>query len=157
MLQELNQAPELDLLISSQTGEKFLKLSDYPDKNLILYFYPKDDTPGCTIEAQNFAKIHAEFEKLNCIIIGISKDSLKSHQKFAQKYCLPFILATDVEGKTCENYGVMVEKSMYGKKYLGIQRSTFFLDKSRKIIKIWPKVSVETHATEVLQFAINNI
>ena len=117
----------------------------------MIYFYPKDDTPGCTIEAKEFRDRMPDFEKNNAVIIGISKDSVKSHDKFKVKFCLPFILASDEDTKTCEDYGVWVEKSMYGKKYMGIQRDTFLIDAQGKVAKIWEKVKPEGHPEEVLQ------
>jgi peroxiredoxin Q/BCP len=128
---------------------KEIKLSDLKGKFVVLYFYPKDDTPGCTIEANDFNNLKPEFEKLNAIIIGVSKDDLNSHDKFKQKHCLQFNLASDTS-YTCEKYGVWGEKSMYGKKYMGINRVTFLIDKDGWIAHIWPKVSVASHAKEVL-------
>jgi peroxiredoxin Q/BCP len=132
-------------------GERKLNLSDYLGKNIILYFYPKDDTPGCTVEANDFKENISKFEKLNSIVIGVSKDSLESHAKFKKKYGLPFILASDYEGKTCDQYGVWGEKSMYGKKYFGINRSTFLIDSQGIVKKVWRKVSVKGHVEEVLK------
>lgn len=128
-------------------------LDSLKGKNVVLYFYPKDDTPGCTIEAKDFRDLYEEFEKANTVIIGVSKDSVKSHEKFKDKYCLPFPLGADEDGKVCEAYGVWVEKSMYGKKYMGIQRATFLIDDKGIIQQIWPKVSVKGHAKEVLDAA----
>ncbi len=133
---------------TTQKGKE-IELSDLKGKYVVLYFYPKDDTPGCTIEANDFNNLKSEFEKLNSVIIGISKDDLNSHDKFKQKYCLQFDLATDTSD-TCEKYGVWVEKSMYGKKYMGINRTTFLIDKEGNIVHIWPKVAVSGHAKEVL-------
>lgn len=118
----------------------------------MLYFYPKDDTPGCTTEAKDFASLAKQFDKADTVIIGISKDDLKSHDKFRAKYDLPFALASDDSG-IAEAFGVWGEKSMYGKKYMGIVRSTFLIDKKGKIAKAWPKVSVTGHAAEVLKAA----
>ena len=143
-----NKAIEVDLIVE---GDKKIQISDYLGKNIVLYFYPKDDTPGCTVEANDFKFYTNEFQNLNAVIIGISKDSLESHAKFKKKYDLPFILASDSEGKTCDSYGVWVEKSMYGKKYFGINRSTFLIDTHGKIRRIWDKVSVKGHVEEVLE------
>jgi thioredoxin-dependent peroxiredoxin len=118
---------------------------------VILYFYPKDDTPGCTIEAKDFSLLRDDFAKLNAVVFGISKDDLASHKKFIDKYDLQIDLIHD-ESDIVEKFGVWVEKSMYGKKYMGIKRSTFFLDKNRKIVKIWDKVKVKDHALTVLGF-----
>jgi len=119
-------------------------------KKVVLYFYPKDDTPGCTIEAKDFRDHIKEFEKAGAVIIGVSKDSVKSHDKFKEKYCLPFPLASDENGTMCEDYGVWVKKSMYGKEYMGIERSTFLIDGSGIIRNIWRKVSVDGHVKDVL-------
>jgi thioredoxin-dependent peroxiredoxin len=143
-----SKAPEV-LFKTSET--KTIKLSDLHGKNLVLYFYPKDDTPGCTIEAQEFTKLREGFDKLNTVIIGISKDDLKSHGKFQEKYCISFYLASDDSG-IAEKYGVWVEKSMYGKKYMGIERTSFLIDKHGNIAHIWNKVKPEGHAVEVLNF-----
>ena len=147
------KAPEVDLIVE---GEKPLRLSDYQGKNIVLYFYPKDNTPGCTVEANDFKEKVKDFEDYNTVIIGVSKDSLKSHANFKQKFDLPFILASDQNGKTCEAYGVWVEKSMYGRKYFGIERSTFFIDTNGMIRKIWRKVSVKNHVEEVLTVVRNS-
>lgn len=128
-------------------------LSDYKGKQVVLYFYPRDDTPGCTVEAQNFRDNINEFEKANTVIIGLSKDSVKSHDKFKNKHCLPFLLASDEECSTLKDYGSWVEKSMYGKKYMGIQRDTFLIDKEGNISKIWRKVKVKGHVDDVLEAA----
>lgn len=131
-----------------------VSLKDYAgEKNVVLYFYPKDDTPGCTVEANDFRLLRDKFDKADTVIIGVSKDSVKSHDKFKDKHCLPFTLGSDEDGTVCEAYGVWVEKSMYGKKYMGIQRATFLIDKKGKLANIWPKVSVPNHAAEVLKAA----
>ncbi len=127
-----------------------INLSDLAGKVVVLYFYPKDDTPGCTIEAGDFNKLKLEFEKMNSVIIGVSKDDLNSHDKFKKKYCLDFDLASDSNSDTCEKYGVWVEKSMFGKKYMGVNRATFLIDKKGKIAYIWSKVQVTGHAEDVL-------
>ena len=122
-------------------------------KNVVLYFYPKDDTPGCTTEAKDFRDLKKEFEKADTVVIGISKDDMKSHEKFSTKFELNFPLASDAEGDVCERYGVWGEKNMYGKKYMGIIRATFLIDKKGVVAKAWPKVSVTDHAKEVLKAA----
>lgn len=132
----------------SSNGE--LKLSDLRGKNIVLYFYPKDDTPGCTIEAQDFTKKNSKFESLDCLVIGVSKDSIKSHNKFIEKYNINFDLLADEDTAICQEYGVLKEKSMFGKKYMGIDRSTFLIDKLGKIVKIWRSVKVKGHVDEVL-------
>lgn len=118
--------------------------------NFVLYFYPKDDTPGCTIEANDFNKLKQEFEKLECKIFGVSADSAKSHNKFKEKYCLNFPLLMDENKEICKNFDVIKEKSMFGKKYMGISRDTFLIGKDGKIIKIWRNVSATGHAQNVL-------
>ena len=147
-LEENNHAPEIELSLGDG---KIVALQQFSGKNIVLYFYPKDDTPGCTTEAKDFANLTPKFTKLNTVIIGISKDNAASHKKFKDKYCIPFPLASDLDGKICEAYGVWVEKSMYGKKYMGIQRSTFIIDKKGSIKRIWRNVSVTNHAQEVLE------
>ncbi|MDX2074559.1 MAG: thioredoxin-dependent thiol peroxidase [Alphaproteobacteria bacterium] len=145
-----DKAPAFDMEASNDTR---MSLSALAGKNIVLYFYPKDDTPGCTIEAKDFRDLMKDFEKANTVIIGVSKDSVKSHDKFKEKYCLPFPLGSDEDGSVCEAYGVWVEKSMYGKKYMGIQRATFLIDGKGIIRNVWPKVSVDGHAKEVLEAA----
>ena len=126
-------------------------MEELQGKNVVLYFYPKDDTPGCTIEAQDFSKKIADFEKLDCIILGVSKDSLNSHCKFVEKYKLAFNLLVDESGEICKQYDVIKEKSTFGKKYFGIERSTFLIDKTGKIAEIWRSVKVNGHVEEVLE------
>lgn len=135
--------------LKSDEGEE-ISLSDLKGKNVVLYFYPKDDTPGCTIEAQDFTKKIAEFEKLNCVVLGVSRDGITSHCRFVEKYNLAFNLLADESGELCKAYEVLGEKSMFGKKYIGINRSTFLIDKLGKISQIWRSVSVKGHVEEVL-------
>lgn len=130
-----------------------VKLADFAGKPLVVYFYPKDDTTGCTKEAQDFTALAAEFEKAGVALLGVSKDSLASHAKFTAKYDLAVPLASDPEGKMIEAYGSWVEKNMYGRKYMGIERSTFLIDASGKLARTWRKVKVPGHAAEVLQAA----
>ena len=132
-----------------------VKLSDFKGKFVVLYFYPKDDTPGCTIEANEFQASMADFKKAGAVVIGISPDSEKSHCKFADKFGLKFTLLADEGHLVAEKYGLWVEKSMYGKKYMGVQRATFLIDGDGKIAKAWPKVKPEGHAEEVLASAKN--
>ncbi len=119
-------------------------------QNFVLYFYPKDDTPGCTIEANDFNRLKAEFAKLNCLILGISKDDAKSHIKFKEKYCLEFPLLLDENESLCKIFDVLKEKSMFGKKYIGISRDTFLINSKGEIAKIWRNVSANGHAQDVL-------
>jgi peroxiredoxin Q/BCP len=148
MLNQGSQAPEFSLLDQSGIAHQ---LSDYRGKWLVLYFYPKDDTPGCTTEACNFRDDIPSFQSLDAEVVGISKDSVRSHQKFVNKYNLPFTLLSDEDGSVCESYGVWLEKSMYGKKYMGIARSTYLIDPEGKIAKVYPKVKVKEHAAELLR------
>jgi thioredoxin-dependent peroxiredoxin len=125
----------------------------YEGKKLVLYFYPKDDTTGCTKEGQDFTALAADFARTGAEIVGISKDSVKSHARFIGKYDLKVVLGSDESGAVCEAFGVWVEKSMYGKKYMGIERSTFLIDVDAKVARIWRKVKVPGHAAEVLEAA----
>lgn len=124
-------------------------LSSYADKTLVLYFYPKDDTPGCTTEACTFRDEFARYKKKGWAILGVSPDDAASHQKFIKKYSLPFPLLVDADKKICAAYGVWKEKSMYGRKYMGVERSTFLIEKG-KIKALWRKVSVPGHSAEIL-------
>jgi thioredoxin-dependent peroxiredoxin len=127
--------------------------ADFAGQKLVIYFYPKDDTSGCTKEAQEFSALAADFAKAGTTVIGISKDSVKSHAKFTGKYALSVGLGSDESGDVCEAFGVWVEKSMYGKKYMGIERSTFLIDASGTIAQVWRKVKVPGHAADVLETA----
>jgi peroxiredoxin Q/BCP len=143
-----NKAPSFKL--KNQDG-KTISLSDFKGKPVVLYFYPKDDTSGCTKEACNFRDEFPKFGKMKAEIIGVSADSVESHKKFAQKYKLPFNLLSDEKKEVLEKYGVWQEKSMYGKKYMGIVRSTFIIDGAGKISNIFPKVKVDNHNQEVME------
>ena len=127
-----------------------LDSKDIKDKKYVLYFYPKDNTPGCTTEAKDFSSKIREFKKLNTEVIGISKDSIEAHLKFIDKQELRIILASDEDGKVIEKFGVWVEKNMYGRKYMGIQRSTFLINEQSKIEYIWDKVRVKGHIEDVI-------
>lgn len=129
-----------------------VKLSDLQGKKVILYFYPKDDTPGCTREACDFTEKLTAIKDRHAIVLGVSKDSEKAHQKFKEKYDLSFPLLVDEEGKLCEAYGVLGEKSMFGKKYFGINRTTFLIDQEGRIEKIWKNVKVDGHVDEILKY-----
>lgn len=142
-----DKAPEFNM---PTNGGGNVSLSGLSGKNIVLYFYPKDDTPGCTVEAKDFRDKIDDFKKLDTVIIGVSKDSIKSHEKFQEKYCLPFPLASAEETSVCEDYGVWKEKMNYGKTYMGIERTTFLIDKKGIIQQIWRKVKVEGHADAVL-------
>ena len=146
-LKEGSKAPDLNL--ETDTGET-LKLSSLIGKNVVLYFYPKSDTPGCTVEACEFRDSTPAYTAANAVVIGISPDVVKKQAKFREKFELPFNLLADVDHAAAEKYGVWVEKSMYGKKYMGVERSTFLIDKAGKIARIFSKVKPAGHAQEVL-------
>ena len=133
------------------TGNKEAYLKDLIGKKVVLYFYPKDSTPGCTTEGQNFRDLFLKFKKLNTVIFGVSRESIKSHEKFKEAQGFQFVLISDPEEKICNQYDVIKEKSMYGRKYMGIDRSTFLINASGKLVKEWRKVKVTGHAKEVLQ------
>ncbi len=149
MTLEIGQAAPLFANLTDEGSE--IALLELKGKNVVLYFYPKDDTPGCTIEAQDFTKKIKEFEALDCVVLGVSKDNSESHCKFIEKYNLAFNLLVDEDSELCRKYGVIKEKSMFGKKYMGIDRSTFLIDKMGKIVKIWHSVKVNCHVEEVLK------
>ena len=132
------------------TGEQELKLSDFKDKNIVLYFYPKDSTSGCTREGQDFRDDIAKFRRAKTIILGVSRDSVKSHENFKAKQEFPFDLLSDKEEKLCQQFDVIKEKNMYGKKVMGIERSTFLIDKKGVLRQEWRKVKVDGHVKEVL-------
>lgn len=146
-IQEGQPAPDISL--RTDTGDPF-ELSSLRGKNVVLYFYPKADTPGCTKEACSFRDNSAKFSKENTVIVGVSPDPERAQAKFKEKFGLPFTLLADTDHKAAEAYGVWKEKSMYGRKYMGIERTTFVIDPAGKIKKIFPKVRVEGHAEEVL-------
>lgn len=148
MLEVGKKAPDFSLL--DQDGKK-VSLKDFLGKKIILYFYPKDDTSGCTKEACSFRDEFPKFKKTHAVILGVSPDSIKSHKKFIDKYDLPFSLLADEEKKVLEKYGVWKEKSMYGRKYMGVERTTFIIDVEGKIKKIFNKVKVDGHNKEVME------
>jgi peroxiredoxin Q/BCP len=147
LLQEGDKAPDISLV--TDRGEPF-KLSSLKGQNVVLYFYPKADTPGCTKESCEFRDTTKKFTKANTVIVGVSPDTTQAQLRFREKFDLPFSLLADVDHKAAEAYGVWKEKSMYGKKYMGIERTTFVIDANGVIKKIFPKVKVEGHAEEVL-------
>ena len=132
------------------TKEETVNLKSIKSKYIVLYFYPKDDTPGCTIEANDFSKLIKSFKKLDCEVYGISKDNIESHKKFKNKYKIKFDLLSDNEKKIIKSYKVWQKKKFMGKEFMGIVRSTFLLNKNRNIIKVWKNVRVKDHALEVL-------
>ncbi len=149
-LTEGKRAPAFSLPAS--TGDK-IALKDFNDNStVVLYFYPRDNTPGCTKEACSFRDLSSELEEIGAVILGVSTDDLKSHDKFAAKHELNFPLLSDTDAAIATKYGVWQEKKMYGKSRMGIVRTTFVIDKAGKIRKIWPKVKVDQHADEVLEF-----
>ena len=133
------------------TGKENVDLSKLKGKKVILYFYPKDSTPGCTTEGQNFRDLYKHFKKERTLIFGLSRESLKSHDNFKTKHSFPFELISDPDEKICNQYKVIKEKSMYGRKYMGIERSTFLIDEKGKLVQEWRKVKVKGHAQEVLE------
>ena len=141
-------APDFTL---PRDGGGSITLSALRPQKVVLYFYPKDDTPGCTLEAQDFTARLADFTAAGAVVIGLSKDSVKAHDKFCKKHGLSIILASDEGGTTCEDYGVWLEKSMYGKTYMGIERTTVLIDSAGAVARVWNKVSVKGHADEVLE------
>jgi thioredoxin-dependent peroxiredoxin len=149
-LTEGSKAPGFDT--PSSTGNN-IKLSDFSGKKrVVLYFYPKDDTPGCTIEACGFRDKHDEIKTKNTVILGVSPDGVDSHNKFIKKFDLPFILLADEDKEICKAYGVWVEKNMYGKKYMGVARTTFVIGTDGKIEKIYEKVKPKEHTDEIIEF-----
>ncbi len=147
MLNVGDKAPEFKL--HDETGKE-ISLSDFKGKKVIVYFYPKDDTPGCTTEACSFRDVYDEILEAGAVVIGISKDDSESHEKFKNKYNLPFYLLSDPEHKVLEDYGAWQEKKMYGKVYMGIARITFIIDENGVVQKAYPKVKPESHAEEIL-------
>lgn len=150
MLKEGDFAP--DVVVQTSAGND-VKLFDYAALPLVLYFYPKDDTSGCTREAQDFTTLAAEFADAGVSVIGLSKDTPKKHATFTKKYGLTVDLVTDADGAVCEAYGTWIEKSLYGRKYMGIERATFLIDRDRRIAGVWRKVKVAGHAGVVLTAA----
>ncbi len=148
MIKENTKAP--DFTLPSTNGEN-QKLKDLLGKYVVIYFYPKDDTPGCTIETNDFNKLLPKFKKLNCEIFGISKDTIKSHDKFREKFKIKFDLLSDEEIKVLKKYKVWGKKKFMGREFMGIIRSTFLIDKKGKIVKVWDNVKVKDHAKEVLE------
>jgi len=144
------QTPSFEL---PATGEQTLKLSDFEGKKLVIYFYPKDSTPGCTTEGQDFRDNYSKFKRANTVVLGVSRDSVKSHENFKAKQEFPFDLLSDTEETLCTLFDVIKEKNMYGKKVMGIERSTFLLDEKGVLRQEWRKVKVAGHVDEVLAAA----
>ncbi|TQV77488.1 peroxiredoxin [Aliikangiella marina] len=133
------------------TGEQSINLAKIKGQKVVVYFYPKDSTPGCTTEGQNFRDLFSEFESHNCIIFGVSRDSIKSHERFKEKQAFPFDLLSDPDEALCKAFDVIKLKKMYGKEYLGVERSTFLFDEKGKLAHEWRKVRVKGHVDEVLE------
>ena len=150
MVNEGDIAP--DVALTGADGAT-VKVGDFKGQKLVLYFYPKDDTSGCTREAQDFTALAEEFDKAGTFVVGVSKDSPKSHAKFTDKYDLKVRLLSDEDGAACEAFGTWVEKSMYGRKYMGIERATFLINREGVVERAWRKVKVPGHAEEVLEAA----
>ena len=150
MLNEGDRVP--DVMLTGMDGAP-LSLAAFRGNKLVLYFYPKDDTSGCTREAQDFTALAGDFEKAGTWILGVSRDDPKKHQKFTEKYELKVSLASDMDGSVCEAFGTWGEKSLYGRKYMGIERATFLIDRDGTVARVWRKVKVPGHAEEVLAAA----
>ena len=135
------------------TGNQKIRLKDLRGKNVVIYFYPKDSTPGCTTEGRDFSALHARFKRANTVIFGVSRDSLASHEKFKEKQGFKFDLISDPDEKLCKKFDVIHEKSLYGRKFMGVVRSTFLIDADGKLRQEWRKVKVAGHAEEVLEAA----
>jgi peroxiredoxin Q/BCP len=147
-LKHADAAPDFDL---PADGGGRVRLSDFRGKPLVVYFYPKDDTPGCTNEAKGFTEAAADFAAAGAAVVGISKDTVARHDKFKAKYALNLRLGADVDGAVIQAYGAWVEKSLYGRQYMGIERATFLIDRAGRIAKIWRKVKVAGHVAQVLE------
>jgi peroxiredoxin Q/BCP len=150
MVNQGDPVPDVELV---NLEGKPVRTTDFSGQKIVFYFYPKDDTSGCTAEAQAFTALAQDFEKAGTWILGISKDDAKKHAKFIDKYDLKISLATDADGSVCEAFGTWVEKSMYGRKYMGIDRATFLVDRDGRVHRVWRKVKVPGHAEEVLAAA----
>ncbi|HWH17626.1 MAG TPA: peroxiredoxin [Allosphingosinicella sp.] len=150
MLSEGDPVPDVKLV--GMEGQP-ISPTDFSGQKLVIYFYPKDDTSGCTREAQDFTALAEEFEKAGTWVIGVSKDDARKHRKFTDKYGLKVPLATDPDGSVCEAFGTWVQKSMYGRKYMGIERATFLIDRDGVVKRVWRQVKVPGHASEVLEAA----
>jgi peroxiredoxin Q/BCP len=136
---------------ADSTGDKTIRLKDLRGQNVVIYFYPKDSTPGCTLEGQDFRDLHTRFRRRKTVILGVSRDSVASHEKFRAKQNFPFDLLSDPDEKLCRQFDVIREKNMYGRKVIGIERSTFLIDANGKLRREWRKVKVKGHAAEALE------
>jgi len=147
------KAPDIPL---AATGEKTISIKDFKGQFLVLYFYPKDNTPGCTREGQDFRDLYPEFQANNCAILGVSRDTVRVHENFRAKHLFPFELLSDADEMLCNAYGVIREKKLYGRTYMGIVRSTFLISPEGKLLAAWDKVRVKEHARDVLDTLKNN-
>ena len=147
----MKEGAKLKNFKGEMTGNKNFDLSDYKGQNIVIYFYPRDNTPGCTSEGEDFRDNYKSFQKLNTEILGVSRDSIKSHENFKLKQSFPFDLLSDPEEKMCKSFDVIKLKSMYGKEYLGVDRSTFLISTDGKVVKEWRSVKVNGHVEEVLE------
>lgn len=138
---------------AESTRDKKIRLRDLRGQHVVLYFYPKDSTPGCTLEGQDFRDLHARFKRQKTVILGVSRDSIASHEKFRDKQSFPFDLLSDPEETLCRKFDVIKEKTLYGRKFMGVERSTFLIDATGKLRREWRKVKVKGHAAEVLEAA----
>jgi len=138
---------------SDATGNKKIRLKDLRGQNVVIYFYPKDSTPGCTLEGQDFRDLHSRFRRQKTIVLGVSRDSIASHEKFKAKQNFPFELLSDPDETLCRKFDVIHEKTLYGRKFMGVERSTFLIDVAGKLRREWRKVKVKGHAAEVLEAA----
>jgi len=147
--------PRLNRVVADFTADatrnKKIRLKDLRGQNVVLYFYPKDSTPGCTTEGRDFSNLHSKFRRQKTVVLGVSRDSIASHEKFRDKQGFPFDLLSDPDEKLCKAFDVIQEKSMYGRKFMGIERSTFLIDAAGKLRREWRKVKVKGHADEVLE------
>lgn len=147
----LEDGDKIPALTLPASGGKTVSLAkDYAGQKLVVYFYPKDNTPGCTLEGQDFTRLYPKFEKAGARVLGVSKDSVKAHDNFCAKFGFPFLLLSDSDGQACDAFGAIVEKSMYGKKYMGIDRCTFLFDEKGRLARSWRGVKAKGHAEEVL-------
>jgi thioredoxin-dependent peroxiredoxin len=156
MMTEIAIGQPVDDFIALATGDKQIRLSDFKGKKLVLYFYPKDSTPGCTQEGIAFRDLAGAFEELNVVVLGVSRDTLKSHENFKSKQAFEFDLLSDQDENLCRQFDVIKMKNMYGKQVRGIERSTFLIDENGILIKEWRKVQVKNHVAEVLKYLQEN-
>jgi peroxiredoxin Q/BCP len=154
LIHEGDVAPDFTLSTNKDTE---VSLSDFRGKNVVLYFYPKDNTPGCTTQACDFRDAHQQFADVNAVILGVSRDSLTSHHKFVDKYDLPFLLLSDADETVCKQYDVLKEKTMFGKTGIGVERTTFIIDTEGKVVKVFRKVKVKDHVAEALRYIKGNL